>query len=160
MTLKNVALSINDFFLSRWIFSDKQDIKYKCKEVRVMASDSAIWLKPAALNEVLFSMGHSTLVFRLFRLFYWRVQLNKKNSLIKGFEPRISGVKGYRSTNWATTTASKLGCFESLVNTINFVPAGARGVRREPPDPRWLLGDGGVAAEQLAQGIRRPAGSA
>ena len=53
-------------------------------------------------------MGHSQPLFLCFCLFYFNAQLVDKILLMLGFEPRVSGVRSDRSTNWATTTARNL----------------------------------------------------
>ena len=56
-------------------------------------------------------MGHSRPLFLYFRLFNTvdSKQMLDKSLPMTGFEPRISGVGGDRSTNWATTTAQLSG---------------------------------------------------
>ena len=52
-------------------------------------------------------MGHSGLFFLYFRLFnktFDSKQMFDKSLPMTGFEPRISGVGGDRSTNWPTAT--------------------------------------------------------
>ena len=53
-------------------------------------------------------MGHSQPLFLCFCLFYFNAQLVDKILLMLGFDPRVSGVRSDRSTNWATTTARNL----------------------------------------------------
>ena len=48
-------------------------------------------------------MGHSRPLLLYFRLF--ALHLVDKILAMVGFEPRISGVRSDRSTNWATNTA-------------------------------------------------------
>ena len=57
----------------------------------------------------LLKMGHSRPLFSLLSSFQhnWQLQMFDKSLPMTGFEPRISGVGGNRSTDWATTTAQE-----------------------------------------------------